>query len=74
MTSTVSTAPRPSSEPRAGSKDGAPSRSSSRSRLPKFGLALPASIWWIAFFAVPVVLVIAASFGTKVPNSAGRVS
>ena len=45
-----------------------------RRRLPNFGLALPAWIWWIAFFVVPVVLVVAASFGSKVPNSAGRVS
>ena len=35
---------------------------------------MPASLWWVAFFVVPVVLVIAASFGSKVPNSAGRVS
>ena len=31
-------------------------------------------MWWVVFFVVPVVLVIAASFGSKVPNSAGRVS
>jgi ABC-type spermidine/putrescine transport system permease subunit I len=49
-------------------------RSISRLRLPKFGLALPAMVWWIGFFVVPVVLVVAASFGSKVPNSAGRVS
>ena len=42
--------------------------------MPKFGLALPASLWWVVFFMVPVVLVIAASFGSKVPGSAGRVS
>jgi spermidine/putrescine transport system permease protein len=45
-----------------------------RLRMPRFGLALPAWAWWIAFFAVPVALVAAASFGSKVPNSAGRVS
>lgn len=45
-----------------------------RLRLPKFILAVPAWAWWVAFFLVPVVLVIAASFGSKVPNSAGRVS
>jgi ABC-type spermidine/putrescine transport system permease subunit I len=45
-----------------------------RPRLPKFGLALPAMVWWVLFFVVPVVLVVAASFGSKVPNSAGRVS
>ena len=55
MTSTVASSP----------------RSSGRARLPKFGLALPASVWWVVFFVVPVVLVIAASFGSKVPNSAG---
>jgi spermidine/putrescine transport system permease protein len=53
---------------------GTPPRSSKGLRAPKFGLALPAAVWWVAFFAVPVVLVIAASFGSKVPNSAGRVS
>ena len=58
MTSTVASSP----------------RSSGERALPKFGLALPASVWWVVFFVVPVVLVIAASFGSKVPNSAGRVS
>ena len=43
-------------------------------RVPKFALALPAGAWWAAFFVVPVVLVVVASFGTKVPNSPGRVS
>lgn len=41
---------------------------------PGFLLAIPAWAWWAVFFVVPVVLVIAASFGSKVPNSAGRVS
>ena len=45
-----------------------------RLRLPGFILAVPAWAWWVVFFVVPVVLVIAASFGSKVPNSAGRVS
>ncbi|MFZ4810825.1 MAG: ABC transporter permease subunit [Ilumatobacteraceae bacterium] len=45
-----------------------------RTRLPNFLLAIPAGGWWVAFFVVPVVLVIAASFGEKVPGSAGRVS
>lgn len=45
-----------------------------RWRLPKFLLAIPAWVWWIGFFVVPVVLVVAASFGAKVPNSPGRVS
>jgi spermidine/putrescine transport system permease protein len=42
--------------------------------MPTFGLALPAWAWWAAFFVVPVVLVVAASFGSKIPGSAGRVS
>jgi spermidine/putrescine transport system permease protein len=45
-----------------------------RLRLPRFALAVPTWVWWLVFFVVPVVLVIAASFGTKVPGSAGRVS
>src|SRR4029079_15919902 len=58
---------------RTGTAD-TPPKKSARPRLPKFGLALPASLWWVLFFSVPVLLVIAASFGSKVPNSAGRVS
>jgi spermidine/putrescine transport system permease protein len=74
MTSTVGTPPRPAAEAaRVGTVDGS-SRKRARPRLPKFGLALPASLWWVVFFVVPVVLVIAASFGSKVPQSAGRVS
>ena len=42
--------------------------------MPKFILALPAWGWWLLFFVVPVVLVVAASFGTKIAGSAGRVS
>lgn len=45
-----------------------------RLRLPRFILAVPLWAWWVGFFVVPVVLVIAASFGSKVPNSAGRVN
>jgi ABC-type spermidine/putrescine transport system permease subunit I len=74
MTSTVGTPPRPAADvARVGTVDGS-SRKRARPRLPKFGLALPASLWWVVFFVVPVVLVIAASFGSKVPQSAGRVS
>lgn len=43
-------------------------------RMPKFILAVPAWGWWLLFFVVPVVLVVAASFGSKVKGSAGRVS
>ena len=74
MTSAVGTSPRPADElAQGGTVDRSPHKSA-RPRLPKFGLALPATLWWVIFFAVPVVLVIAASFGSKVPNSAGRVS
>ena len=54
------------------SVDGPPR--SKRIRAPRFLLALPAWAWWVGFFIVPVVLVVAASFGSKVPNSPGRVS
>ena len=71
MTSTVSTPARPSVE----STQTRPGpRRKQRRRVPRFGLALPASLWWVVFFVVPVVLVVAASFGSKVPESAGRVS
>ena len=43
-------------------------------RLPKFLLAIPAWAWWVFFFLVPVALVVAASFGSKIEGSAGRVS
>jgi ABC-type spermidine/putrescine transport system permease subunit II len=52
----------------------APRQRPRRLRMPTFGLALPAWAWWAAFFVVPVVLVVAASFGSKIPGSAGRVS
>jgi spermidine/putrescine transport system permease protein len=42
-------------------------------RAPKFLLAIPAWIWYVVFFAVPVALVVVSSFGQKVPGSAGRV-
>jgi spermidine/putrescine transport system permease protein len=42
--------------------------------MPKFALAIPAWLWWVAFFVVPVGLVIAASFGRKIEGSAGRVT
>jgi spermidine/putrescine transport system permease protein len=45
-----------------------------RSRVPRFLLAVPSWLWYVLFFAVPVVLVIASSFGEKIPGSAGRVS
>src|SRR4051812_44479130 len=74
MTSTVGTPSRSSSGLGSAGAIAAPPAKKQRVRLPKFGLALPASLWWVVFFAVPVVLVVAASFGSKVPHSAGRVS
>ena len=74
MTSTVGTSVRSSSGITEAGATAAPHGQKSRARVPRFGLALPASLWWLAFFVVPVVLVVAASFGSKVPNSAGRVS
>jgi spermidine/putrescine transport system permease protein len=44
-----------------------------RLRAPKFLGALPAWIWYVAFFAVPVLLVVVYSFGEKVQGSAGQV-
>ena len=44
-----------------------------RIRAPRFLLAIPSWIWYVAFFAVPVALVIISSFGQKVAGSAGRV-
>ena len=44
-----------------------------RIRAPRFLLAIPSWIWYAAFFAVPVALVIVSSFGQKVAGSAGRV-
>jgi ABC-type spermidine/putrescine transport system permease subunit I len=74
MNSTVGSSVRSAAQAPAAAERAAPKASPRRSRVPRFGLALPASLWWLAFFVVPVVLVIAASFGSKVPNSAGRVS
>jgi len=45
-----------------------------RLRAPRFLLAIPAWLWWAAFFVVPVALVVVSSFGEKVQGSAGRVS
>ena len=47
---------------------------SRRLRMPKFLLAIPAWGWWALFFVVPVVLVVAASFGRKIEGTAGRVT
>jgi spermidine/putrescine transport system permease protein len=45
-----------------------------RLRAPRFLLAVPAWAWWLVFFVAPVALVVAASFGSKIEGSAGRVS
>jgi spermidine/putrescine transport system permease protein len=44
-----------------------------RRRAPGFLGALPAWVWYVAFFAIPVVFVVRTSFGRKVPLSPGRV-
>jgi spermidine/putrescine transport system permease protein len=44
-----------------------------RARVPKFALALPSWLWYVAFFAVPLLLIVIDSFGTKVQGSAGKV-
>ena len=36
-----------------------------RLRAPKFALALPSIVWYVAFFIVPIALVVVYSFGTK---------
>lgn len=51
-----------------------PSFSPSRTRRWYALLTIPAALWWAAFFITPVVLVVVASFGTKVSGSAGQVS
>jgi spermidine/putrescine transport system permease protein len=58
----------PTVEPAAGAPP--PKR---RTRLPKFALALPSWLWYVAFFAVPLVLIVVDSFGTKIQGSAGDV-
>src|SRR5262245_18094994 len=75
MTSAVGTPPRPTADVTAdGAVEDSPRKTRSRARVPRFGLALPSSLWWVIFFAVPVVVVIAASFGSKVPNTPRHVS
>lgn len=46
----------------------------SRTRRWQALLAVPAILWWLAFFVVPVAFVSVASFGSKIVGSAGRVS
>jgi spermidine/putrescine transport system permease protein len=44
-----------------------------RLRAPKFLLALPAWIWFVAFFLAPLGIIVYYSFGQKKPLSAGEV-
>jgi spermidine/putrescine transport system permease protein len=44
-----------------------------RRRSPRFAQAIPSSLWYAAFFVIPVIYVVVASFGMKVPGSAGQV-
>ncbi|MCX6521717.1 MAG: ABC transporter permease subunit [Actinobacteria bacterium] len=41
------------------------SSSKRRSRLPKFGLALPSFVWYTMFFVVPIAIVVVYSFAAK---------
>jgi spermidine/putrescine transport system permease protein len=43
-----------------------------RLRLPRFTLALPAWIWYLTFFVVPLLVIIWYSFGYKPPVASGR--
>ena len=45
----------------------APPHQGRRLRLPRFLLAIPGFIWYVAFYAIPVVFIIVYSFGYK-PN------
>ena len=44
-----------------------------RLRAPKFALAVPAFVWYIFLFVIPVGLVIVNSFGSKVQGTPGKV-
>lgn len=43
----------------------APPQQGRRLRLPKFALAVPGFVWYIFFYAIPVLFVVVASFGYK---------
>ncbi|MEO8363147.1 MAG: ABC transporter permease [Ilumatobacteraceae bacterium] len=44
-----------------------------RFRAPQMLNAIPSWLWYVGLFVVPVAFVVVASFGSKVPGSAGRV-
>jgi spermidine/putrescine transport system permease protein len=44
-----------------------------RVRLPRFALAAPAWLWFLAFFVVPLLFIVWFSFGTKIQGTAGEV-
>jgi spermidine/putrescine transport system permease protein len=50
-----------------------PPRRKRRSLVPKFALAVPSWIWYLAFFVVPLIFIVIYSFGSKVQGSAGDV-
>jgi spermidine/putrescine transport system permease protein len=50
-----------------------PPRRKRRSLVPKFALAVPSWIWYLAFFVVPLIFILIDSFGRKVQGSAGDV-
>jgi len=43
----------------------APSFDGRRWRAPKWALALPSIVWYIAFFVIPIIFIVLYSFGTK---------
>ena len=50
-----------------------PRRRSRRSGAPAFLLAVPATLWFVFLFVVPVGLVVTYSFGTKVAGTPGEI-
>jgi spermidine/putrescine transport system permease protein len=44
-----------------------------RSFVPKFALAMPAWLWYLGFFVVPLVFIVVYSFGSKIQGTAGDV-
>jgi spermidine/putrescine transport system permease protein len=49
----------------------APGAARRRPRLPRFALALPAWVWYLLFFLIPLVVIAVYSLGYKPPASAG---
>ena len=39
-------------------------------RIPRIAMALPSLVWYIAFFVVPLIVIVVYSFGYKPPATA----